>query len=176
MGGEPYRWAVSVGRFRGAQVNVAAESIEAADLKTASIGADNRRNLNYVFLLMRNLGLMTLLVLLLGACGGTTAQPSAPPRPATTTAQLEATDIETTAVPTAPAPTTTPQAVESAGPPATAIETTAVPTAPAPTTTSEAVEPAGSPAPDFALELSDGSAFVLSAHQKPVYLVFWAEW
>ena len=32
------------------------------------------------------------------------------------------------------------------------------------------------PAPDFTLALDDGSEFVLSAEQKPVYMVFWAEW
>ncbi len=34
----------------------------------------------------------------------------------------------------------------------------------------------GPPAPDFELALSDGSTFALSAEQKPVYIVFWAEW
>ena len=34
----------------------------------------------------------------------------------------------------------------------------------------------GTAAPDFALALSDGSEFSLSDEQKPVYLVFWAEW
>lgn len=31
-------------------------------------------------------------------------------------------------------------------------------------------------APDFTLELGDGGAYVLSEADKPVYLVFWAEW
>jgi hypothetical protein len=34
----------------------------------------------------------------------------------------------------------------------------------------------GPPAPDFRLALGDGGEFTLSAEQKPVYLVFWAEW
>lgn len=34
----------------------------------------------------------------------------------------------------------------------------------------------GPPAPDFELTLSDGSTFVLAAAEKPVYMVFWAEW
>jgi hypothetical protein len=34
----------------------------------------------------------------------------------------------------------------------------------------------GPAAPDFVLALADGSAFSLSDEQKPVYLVFWAEW
>ena len=29
---------------------------------------------------------------------------------------------------------------------------------------------------DFTFALADGSEFALSAEQKPVYLVFWAEW
>jgi hypothetical protein len=32
------------------------------------------------------------------------------------------------------------------------------------------------PAIDFALLLADGTTFTLSDEQKPVYLVFWAEW
>jgi len=34
----------------------------------------------------------------------------------------------------------------------------------------------GPPAPDFILALADGTEFTLSAEQKPVYMVFWAEW
>lgn len=34
----------------------------------------------------------------------------------------------------------------------------------------------GPPAPDFTLALGDGGDFTLSGEQKPVYLVFWAEW
>lgn len=31
-------------------------------------------------------------------------------------------------------------------------------------------------APDFTLELGDGGSYTLSQGEKPVYLVFWAEW
>ncbi len=31
-------------------------------------------------------------------------------------------------------------------------------------------------APDFTLELNDGGSYTLSEGEKPVYLVFWAEW
>ena len=31
-------------------------------------------------------------------------------------------------------------------------------------------------APDFTLELGDGASFTLSEGERPVYLVFWAEW
>ena len=34
----------------------------------------------------------------------------------------------------------------------------------------------GPAAPDFTLALGDGSSFTLSATDRPVYLVFWAEW
>ena len=34
----------------------------------------------------------------------------------------------------------------------------------------------GPPAVDFELTLGDGSTFTLAAEQKPVYMVFWAEW
>jgi hypothetical protein len=48
------------------------------------------------------------------------------------------------------------------------------------TTTAAAADPQpqieGQAAPDFVLTLGDGSAFSLSDEQKPVYLVFWAEW
>ena len=48
-------------------------------------------------------------------------------------------------------------------------------------TTDEGTEAAassfdGPPAPDFQITLADGTAFSLSAEQKPVYMVFWAEW
>ncbi len=36
--------------------------------------------------------------------------------------------------------------------------------------------PDGPAAPDFTMALADGSSFTLSAEQKPVYMVFWAEW
>jgi hypothetical protein len=31
-------------------------------------------------------------------------------------------------------------------------------------------------APDFTLELGGGGSYTLSEGEKPVYLVFWAEW
>jgi hypothetical protein len=54
--------------------------------------------------------------------------------------------------------------------------TTAVPgtTTPAAPSTTGAVE--GPSAPDFTLALGTGGEFSLSAEEKPVYMVFWAEW
>ncbi len=43
----------------------------------------------------------------------------------------------------------------------------------APTTTEA---PRGDPAPELTLELAAGGSFSLRGEQKPVYLVFWAEW
>ncbi len=51
---------------------------------------------------------------------------------------------------------------------------TATSTAGETSTTSPQVE--GPAAPDFTFALFDGSSFSLSDEQKPVYLVFWAEW
>jgi hypothetical protein len=69
---------------------------------------------------------------------------------------------------------------ESGDSPVTTSPVTTSPTATsplgveAPTTTVAPVE--GPAAPDFTLALGDGGEFTLSAEQKPVYLIFWAEW
>lgn len=67
-------------------------------------------------------------------------------------------------VPTTTAPVTTDEAE-----PATAPDPTT-------TTAAPAVIVDGPPAPDFTLALETGGEFTLSAEEKPVYLVFWAEW
>jgi len=36
--------------------------------------------------------------------------------------------------------------------------------------------PEGPPAPDFTMALASGETFTLSNEQKPVYMIFWAEW
>lgn len=41
-------------------------------------------------------------------------------------------------------------------------------------TTTAAAEAAA--APDFTLALADGGVFRLSDEQRPVYMIFWAEW
>jgi len=78
----------------------------------------------------------------------------------------------------APATTTTLAQGESApsddGTPSTTLATPAPSSTEAPTETAPPTE--GPPAPDFSLALGDGSEFTLSEEQKPVYMVFWAEW
>ncbi|GMQ97547.1 MAG: hypothetical protein BMS9Abin17_0045 [Acidimicrobiia bacterium] len=36
--------------------------------------------------------------------------------------------------------------------------------------------PEGPSAPDFTMALASGESFTLSNEQKPVYMIFWAEW
>jgi len=74
----------------------------------------------------------------------------------------------------------TSQPAGSAGAPATSTLPGADGTA-APDTTESTETPEGTTsdrplAPDFTLELGDGGSFTLSEGEKPVYLVFWAEW
>lgn len=73
-----------------------------------------------------------------------------------------------TTLSTEPGSTTTPRATSTTidPPPATTAATTTTP----------ATTAARDLAPEFSLQLGDGSDFVLSAEQKPVFLVFWAEW
>lgn len=54
-------------------------------------------------------------------------------------------------------------------------------TGPAASTTTPAPEETGTTsgremAPDFTLDLGEGGTYTLSEADKPVYLVFWAEW
>jgi hypothetical protein len=71
--------------------------------------------------------------------------------------------------------TATPVTTESATSTDAAVtqsETTTTPTSDGPTTTAS-----GRPvAPDFTLELGTGGTYTLYEGEKPVYLVFWAEW
>lgn len=69
-----------------------------------------------------------------------------------------------------------------AGPSVTAAPSAPSTSAASPTDPPASGDPADRPAidgpaaPDFTLALADGSTFVLSEADKPVYLVFWAEW
>ena len=114
---------------------------------------------------------MTVLIVVLGAGGDTTAPPGAQSQPATAPSR-PVTTTETSAAESSPS--TEPQPATTQ-PEATLSETTAAVTTTNAPTAPEEVESTRDPAPDFTLELSDGSVFVLSAQQKPVYLVFWAE-
>jgi hypothetical protein len=101
------------------------------------------------------------MALVAAACGSSEAVEDTAAEPVVTTAATGATAPETSI----DAATTT-AAVDG--------EATSASEAPA-----ESVRPLpddAPPAPDFTLALDDGSEFMLSAEQKPVYMVFWAEW
>ena len=97
--------------------------------------------------------LLGCLALLAAACSSVD---SSPETTAPTTSQADETTTTSPSSATTDPETTTP-AVASATPEAPVVVD-------------------GPPAPDFTLALADGSDFVLSAEQKPVYMVFWAEW
>ena len=99
---------------------------------------------------IRRGALIAALVLTVAACGGDGGAIATNP---STTA--------TTGAPSSTAPTVTTGGAETS--------TTASTTEPAP-------QVEGPAAPDFVLALADGSSFSLTDEQKPVYLVFWAEW
>lgn len=103
----------------------------------------------------------TLLVgfaLVLASCGG---------------AAERAAEIPATTVSAVPVENETERAV--AGVPSSEVggENSSTPTASSAPATSSVDGP---PAPDFELAVADGSVFKLSDEQKPVYIVFWAEW
>lgn len=103
---------------------------------------------------MRFRSLVVSLMLVATACGGSGADNAAPT--------------------TAPAGSAGPSSTEAPGSNEAPGTTQA-----AATDSTAATEPPrteGPEAPDFTTILADGSTFSLSEHDKPVYLVFWAEW
>jgi len=108
----------------------------------------------------RLLLLFAILALLAAACGGS-AEGELDVAPVTPTAGVEQSPSVTTT------PGDTPGATEA---PDGATTTTTVASAPP-----KVVD--GPPAPNFTLALADNRGdFVLSDEQKPVFMVFWAEW
>ncbi|HSM01028.1 MAG TPA: hypothetical protein VK960_01110 [Acidimicrobiia bacterium] len=102
---------------------------------------------------MREISFVLAFALVIGACGGTSTGDSAA---STSSSAATTTRPSTTAAPgTTGAPGTTSTPAETS--------TTRTP-------------PDGDPAPDFTLALGDGGTFTLSEEQKPVYMIFWAEW
>lgn len=104
---------------------------------------------------MQRLAVLLVLGLVAGACGtGTDVAGDGDPSSSSTTST-------TTSV---PGPATT--------------EGTSSPNSDGTTTMTQAPLPPldGPSAPDFSLQLSDGSTFMLSEEARPVYMVFWAEW
>ena len=103
----------------------------------------------------RSIILVALLGLAIAACGGAAVT--------TTVGGSSAPEL------TEAAPATT-----GAGP--TTTNSNSPPTTPQPgdgTTSTTSGRPI---APDFTLELGAGGSYTLSEGEKPVYLVFWAEW
>jgi len=94
---------------------------------------------------------MAAILMALSACAADgVAEPTASPTTATTPAQAPSSTTSADGGGEDTTPT-----VATAGPP---------------------LQVEGPAAPDFAFALADGSSFTLSDEQKPVYLVFWAEW
>jgi len=101
---------------------------------------------------MRLRPLVVSLLLIAAACGGTSAVES-----------------NAASAPQGQPTTESPGATE----PSTA---TVAPPSNGNTVTTDGPRNDGTPAPDFTTILADGSSFSLAEHDKPVYLVFWAEW
>jgi len=99
--------------------------------------------------------------LVVAACGGSAAptpDPAGGVAAATTTPPVATTEST--------------QDLNVTAPPGTNADSE-TPTAP---TVAPRQRPEGRDAPDFTLALGQGGEFSLSAEQKPVYMVFWAEW
>ena len=80
------------------------------------------------------------------------------------------------AAPTSEASSTT-TVVQSEPDMSTTVTTVPDSTLPESEASQETAAPVEGPAaPDFTVVLDDGTEFTLSQEQKPVYLVFWAEW
>jgi hypothetical protein len=112
----------------------------------------------------RLLLIVAVVALLAAACGGAEGDSNA--NPATSTESTAAPTSPELEQPSAPGDTSTSESPSTSGGD-DPVTTTAAP--------QKAVE--GPAAPDFTLALADGRGdFVLSVEQKPVFMVFWAEW
>lgn len=100
---------------------------------------------------MRRIAAVSVFALLASACASTTS-------------------VSTTASTTAETSTTAATAPSSSSTAGTGT------TVPGVTSTTVRERPEGDVAPDFTLALGEGGEFTLSDEQKPVYMVFWAEW
>jgi hypothetical protein len=95
------------------------------------------------------------------------------PRQLLVLARLLALTLVTAACGAGPAPVAIGEPVPTTPSSSTATD---VPPPASGATTSVPAEPRGPIAPDFTLALGDGGVFTLSEGEKPVYMVFWAEW
>ena len=108
---------------------------------------------------MRKLLMTVVFALVVAACGGD-AEPVSSVAPSSSADTTEGAPSSTAE--SSPTETSTEPSAETA----------------APSESTEASGPSfdGPPAPTFELALSDGPTFRLSDEEKPVYMVFWAEW
>ena len=104
---------------------------------------------------------LACLALVVSACAGGAA-PASP-----TSSQADTSNLS---------PVTTAGAEEAPPETSSPVTTDSSPTSDAPSTERPAPDPDRPIAPDFSLELADGSTFVLSQETRPVFMVFWAEW
>ncbi len=108
---------------------------------------------------MRHVTATVVLALLTSACGGGAAPSTAPPASGVTST-----------TPTEPAQQPTVQPTPAASPLPEDTTSTSI-------TSTTAADFDGPQAPDFTMVLENRTAeFHLSAENKPVYMVFWAEW
>ena len=105
---------------------------------------------------MRTTAAIALFALVVAGCGDDA------PQTASTVTSSSSTTTSTVASTTTAGDTTAPAATSS-----TTSEATTTTTRP---------RPEGDDAPDFTVELGEGGTFTLSEEQKPVYMIFWAEW
>ena len=125
---------------------------------------------------MREVSVVIVLAVVISACGGDSEPGGIAPTPTTSSipssplAESSSVPAEVSAVTTLPDGPGTTLASASGPTPTTAA-------VPGPGTTPETrPRPDGEDAPDFTIALGQGGSFTLSEAQKPVYMVFWAEW
>jgi len=111
--------------------------------------------------------LLLALALVATACGGTTGSGDDVTIPETTA---------TTAVGVGEQSTSEDPASAAATSNTAATSDTAATSNTAATSDATREKPDGRPAPDFVLALGEGGEFSPSSEDKPIYMVFWAEW
>lgn len=106
--------------------------------------------------------LLVAFALVLAACGGSSTEQAAAPA-------LEG-DESTSSTAVTPSSTTAATSVPQVSPDAGSVAVDE------PADAVSRPRPEGPDAPDFILTLGQGGEFSPSAEDKPIYMVFWAEW